>query len=287
MNNKLFFLILSSAMIAFTIISLKTVPIMNGNICSSGINNCQHLEDFYDENKDSYNDNTKKKEKLKINTCKRENAMYNLEYTSLIFDSIAGSLCFIFGVLHYFTDKNFAKITGIIGLASGVIGFIFTIVYLGYSTYVFNNHHSGVILLYDNGAKYKWDGSKYTTPWTNEDLEVDGNANYAKYRDVGKKQYNYNSELYKIFLENGQHESRNCNTASGDPPSSKISGCDYIWSSNYLSTQRTDYTHKYLYDTWLTSIFFIVFTLLSEIGVAIFGLFLFLNKGESNHVPLK
>ena len=124
-------------------------------------------------------------------------------------------------------------------------------------------------------------------PWTNEDLEVDEKADYVKYRDVGKKQYNYNSELYKIYLKNEQHESRNCNTASGNPPTSKISDCDYIWSSTYLSSQRTDNTHKYLYDTWLTSILFIVFTLLSEIGVAIFGLFLFLNKDESNHVPLK
>jgi hypothetical protein len=287
MNNKLFFLILSSAMIAFTIISLLTVPIMNGNICYSGIGNCQQLVDTYDEKKDSYDDNKKKREKLKINECKRENAMHNLEYTSLIFDAIAGSLCCIFGILHYCTDQNFAKITGIIGLASGGIGFIFTIVYLGYSTYVFNNHHSGLTLLYDNGAKYKWDGSKYATPWTSEDLDIDEKANYVKYRHVGKKQYNYNSELYKIYLENGQHESQNCNTGSGDPPNTQISGCDYIWPNNYLSSQTTNYVHKYLYDTWLTSIIFIIFTLLSEIGVAVFGLLLFLNKGESNHVPLK
>ena len=159
MNNKLFFLILSSAMIAFTFISLKTVPIMNSNLCTIGYNNCQQAVDTYDVKKGSYDDNKKKREKLKINVCKRENAMHDLEYTSLIFDAIAGGLCFIFGI-HSFTDKNFAKITGIIGLASGVIGFIFTIVYLGYSIYVFNNHHSGLKLLYDNGAMYKWDGSK-------------------------------------------------------------------------------------------------------------------------------
>ena len=61
MNNKLFFLIFSSAMIAFTIISLRTVPIMNGNICYSGIVNCQQLVDTYDEKKDSYDDNRKKR----------------------------------------------------------------------------------------------------------------------------------------------------------------------------------------------------------------------------------
>lgn len=60
MNNKLFFLILSSAMIVFTIISMCTVPHMNHNICSSGINNCKIKEDNYDAKKDSYDDNKKK-----------------------------------------------------------------------------------------------------------------------------------------------------------------------------------------------------------------------------------
>jgi len=195
MNNKLFFLILSSGMIAFTIISMCTAPIINKNICSSGINNCKRLKDIYDANKDNYDDKKKKREKLKINECKRENAMYNLEYTSLIFDAIVGSLCLILGLMLYFTGQNSEKLTGIIGLGSGVSGFILTIVYLGYSTYIFNNHHSGLIKLFDNGAKFKWDGSKYVSPWTSEDLEKDDSGNYVRYKDVGKKQYNYNSKL--------------------------------------------------------------------------------------------
>jgi hypothetical protein len=287
MNSKLFFLILSATMIVFTIISICTGPNINSGLFS-GTDNCKKLSDDYEKNKGGYNDDQKKAEKLKINECKRENAMHDLEYTSLIFDVIVASLCCILGLLHYFGVGQYCeKITGIIGLASGVIGFILTIIYVGYSAYVFNNHHSDETLLYDNGAKYKWDGSKYATPWTSEDLDIDEKANYVKYRHVGKKQYNYNSELYKIYLENGQHESQNCNTGSGDPPNTQISGCDYIWPNNYLSSQTTNYVHKYLYDTWLTSIIFIIFTLLSEIGVAIFGLLLFLNKGESNHVPLK
>ena len=60
MNNKLFFLILSSAMIVFTIISMCTVPLMNKNICTTGIENCQRLQDIYDAKKDSYDDNQKK-----------------------------------------------------------------------------------------------------------------------------------------------------------------------------------------------------------------------------------
>ena len=47
-------------MIVFTIISMCTVPHMNHNICSSGINNCKITEDNYDAKKDSYDDNKKK-----------------------------------------------------------------------------------------------------------------------------------------------------------------------------------------------------------------------------------
>ena len=286
MNKKLIFLILSTTMIPFTIINMCIAPHMSGNICQGGNSNCKILEDQYDTYKDRYDDNTKEGIKLAINVCKRENAMYNLEFTSLIFDVIAGSLCCILGLLYYFTDKYFEKITGIIGIASGVIGFIFTIVYLGYSAYIFNNHHSGMILLYDNGAKYKWDGKKYALPWTNEDLVKDQKANYAFYKDVWKKQYNYDSELYKIYLGNEYHESKSCNTRSGDPPTSKIPGCDYIWYYNYLSSHTTNYFHKYLYDTWLTSIIFTAFILVCLIGVSIFGLFIFLNKVDSGSAPI-
>jgi len=129
-----------------------------------------------------------KKKKLEINSCKRENAMHDLEYTSLIFDVIVGTLCCILGLLHYFDiGKYCEKITGIIGLASGIIGFILTIVYVGYSAYVFNNHHSGETLKYDNGAKYKWDGKRYVEPWTSEELAKDSDADEAKYKDLGKK----------------------------------------------------------------------------------------------------
>ena len=222
MNNKLFFLILCGTMIVFTIISICTAPVINHNVGFSGIENCKKLADGYDKNKGSYTEDQKKAGKLEINSCKRENSMHDLEYTSLIFDVTVGTFCCILGLLHYFeVAKYFEKITGIIGLACGVIGFVLTIVYVGYSAYIFNNHHSGETLLYDNGASYKWDGNKYVESWTAEDLKKDYHADEAKYKDLGKKQYNYNSELYKIYLEGKDHESRNCHTTYGQPLSPK------------------------------------------------------------------
>ena len=64
--------------------------------------------------------------------------------------------------MHYLdVGKYCEKITGIIGLASGIIAFILTIIYVGYSAYIFNNDHdTSELKLYDNGALYKWDGTK-------------------------------------------------------------------------------------------------------------------------------
>jgi hypothetical protein len=291
MNSKLFFLILSANMIVFTIISICTGPNINSHLFS-GTENCKILSDGYEKNKGGYNDNQKKAEKLRINVCKRENAMHDLEYTSLIFDVIVGTLCCILGLLHYLdVGQNFEKITGIIGLASGIIGFILTIVYVGYSAYIFNNHHSDVTLLYENGAEFKWDGTKFVQPWTTEDLTKDYNANKVKYKDLGKKLYNYDSKLYKIHLENGDHDSKNCyyliDSDDGVDtiffPINAYFNCKYLWKSDFLSQSSADNSNKYLYDKWLTSIIFSSLTFASAIGVAIFGLLIFLNKGDSSH----
>ena len=286
MNNKLFFLIFSATMIVFTIISICTGPVIKFK-SFTGIENCKQKVDDYNAKKAGYDDNRKKREKLKINVCKRENAMHDLEYTSLIFDIIVGTLCCILGLLHYFdVGKYCEKITGIIGLASGIIGFVLTIVYVGYSAYIFNNDHSGKTLLYSNGANYKWDGNKYIKPWTDEELAKDENADKAKYKDLGKKQYNYNSELYKKKLKGETHESKTCKITTDSPPATKTPNCDYLWVGDYFNNLETSTDNKYKYDNWLTSIIFSSLILVCAIGVAIFGLLLFLNKGDSGHTPL-
>ena len=66
--------------------------------------------------------------------------MYGLEYSSLIIDVICGFVCTILGLLHYFDiGRPFEKVTGIIGLATGIIGFVLTLVYIIYSGYIFTN----------------------------------------------------------------------------------------------------------------------------------------------------
>ena len=67
----------------------------------------------------------------------------------------------------------------------------------------------------------------------------------------------------------------------------QFTNCEYIWEDTFLSDQGSkDNSNKYLFDKWLTSIIFSSLILVCAIGVAIFGLLLFLNKGDSGHTPL-
>ena len=98
-------------------------------------------------------------DKRDIHLCRRQNAMYSMEYTSVIFDVILSFICTILGFLHYFdVGKSFEKFSGLIGLISGAICFILTFIYIIYSCYIFdndtyiNNSGGGVVKLYSNGA---------------------------------------------------------------------------------------------------------------------------------------
>ena len=130
-----------------------------------------------------------------MNVCNRKKAVYGLEYSSLVLDAILGFLCLILGLLHYFdVGKPFEKVTGIIGLATGIIQFILTLVYVCYSGYIFNNDIAyeiidtssltlnkppDLIKLYSKGAKFKYDGQKYIMVNDNDKGE---NGQYLLYR---------------------------------------------------------------------------------------------------------
>lgn len=65
--------------------------------------------------------------------------MIGLEYSAFIGDVIFGFISAILGLLLY-SGNNITKIARIIGLASGVIGFVLTFVKIIYSGIVFNNN---------------------------------------------------------------------------------------------------------------------------------------------------
>lgn len=310
MDTKLFFLISSLALIVLTIVTICTAPNIAGITNSSPTENCQQYIDEYDYKKELYkNPDDDQQEDLNhikqdSNLCKRRKAVYGLEFSSLIIDIVLGSICCLLGLLHYFdVGKVFLKITGIIGLATGVIGLILTVFYLGYSSYIFNNDYSRETILYDNGAILKLVDGKYAYNYKDDDAKENQYYMYAKFKDLGKKIYNYDSKRYKESVEstdtssirycskNGEYADTGRTDGDGFPiygeinyvNQPKVDNCEYIWKYNYAT--RYGYDNKYLYDRWLTSIILSAFICLCNLGVAIFGLLIFLN-GDSGHSPL-
>ena len=297
MNSNLFFFICASAILILSVISICLAPIINGILGSEwGTNNCQILSDDYDYYEknvytDKNNDNNKKaldKMKGKINVCKREKAMHGLEYASLVCDVVVGGFCAIFGLLHYLeVGLSFQKKTGIIGLITGTIGFILTIVYVIFSSYIFNNdlfydeNNDPIGKLYSNGATYKYNGYQYIPNYDIEKALDDDNLRFVKYCELGQKQYNYDSELYK-FSEESSSSYRTCRSIVGNSKE-QINRCDYIWNTRI--NEKTE--HKYLYDRWITTIILSVFIALFNIGMILFGFFLFSeNATPSGSSPL-
>ena len=297
MNSNLFFFICASAILILSVISICLAPIINGILGSEwGTNNCQFLSDDYDYYEknlytDKNNDEHKKaldKMKGKINVCKREKAMHGLEYASLVCDVVVGGFCAIFGLLHYLeVGLSFQKKTGIIGLITGTIGFILTIVYVIFSSYIFNNdlfydeNNDPIGKLYSNGATYKYNGYQYIPNYDIEKALDDDNLRFVKYCELGQKQYNYDSELYK-FSEESSSSYRTCRSIVGNSKE-QINRCDYIWNTRI--NEKTE--HKYLYDRWITTIILSVFIALFNIGMILFGFFLFSENGTpSGSTPI-
>ena len=110
MNNNLFFLCCGVAFLVFSIIVICTAPIITGVLPNSGkwnTQNCKLISDMYDIYEKEHKNPTEAQKieiesyKRTIHLCRRQNAMYSMEYTSVIFDVILSFICTILGLLHY------------------------------------------------------------------------------------------------------------------------------------------------------------------------------------------
>ena len=288
--KKTLFLIFSGAIVIFSIICICSGPVISGVIPKASdwkTNNCQKLTDELKILEDNNNAESliiiKRKER---NKCNRDKAMYGLEYSSLIIDVICGFVCTFLGLLHYFDiGKPFEKVTGIIGLATGIIGFVLTFVYVIYSGYIFTNDP---YLDSGNNKIYKRDGDWAYAKKVDGKFEClyykEGNTDsvFAKYSDLGKKQYNYNKKM-KQESENTNSEFSLCHGNIGFCNSkyytgslTSFTGCNALYAA-YIDD---NIERKYLFDKWVTTIIFSCFILSCDIGLAIFGFLLFESNGS-------
>ena len=92
-----------------------------------------------------------KRFKKQRDSCNRKKAMYGLEYSAFTIDLIIGFVCSLLGLLHYLDEgKSFIPKTGLIGLISGAIAFIISLIYLIYSILVYSKDTNGNIKTDEN-----------------------------------------------------------------------------------------------------------------------------------------
>ena len=224
MNKTLLFLILATCTVIISVVVISIAPNVNdvhGQSIKWATQNCEIIADRIKLLKDDIT--TLKKMK---NLCYREKAMHNMEYATFIINIILGFVCADLALIHYLGfGKDFEIKTGVIGFIAGVVGFILTLVYVCYSGYIFTNDvaflditisstninyddDDTVERLYSNGARYKWkseedpndsnnkDYGKYVREYENDREDY---SNKIRYKDLGKKQYNYNNKYYKKY----------------------------------------------------------------------------------------
>ena len=264
MNKILIFLIISTAIVAFSIISLSSAPIINKTI--GGIYwataNCQFIAD-----QEELTDNLDNKYSLhrQKTLCERRKAMYGLEYASFIFDVISGFLCLLLSFLRYLKiGKGTEKNTGLVGLITGIIGFVLTFIYFVYSAYIFTNDTSNVTKLFPNGAlkKKNYDGN-YIFVYEGDKGD---DAEHIKYNELGQKQYNYDSDYHRIY----NYPGNKCLETSID------TNCEY-----YYAEPKLDNENKYIYDKWTNTLVFSFLISICNIGLIVFGILLFIGGEES------
>jgi hypothetical protein len=294
MSKGLIFFCCSCAILLFTIINLSVGPIISGkagkaiDIISNneyywGTANCEYWKDQYDESQAS-GDVLKYGLEWYKDECIRKKAMHDMEYTSFIFNAVIGYVCATLGLLHLFdVKKEFVSKTGLIGLGCGIVGFVFSFVYvilngLVYTTY-YDYDNTNIIYKRDSdGVFAEKKGNEYECIYF--DSEHNYHALIAKYSDLIQKQYNYNKDLYESLgkIDNNCKKSNPIRQCGTDGKIALITGCDKLYvADNYLNI---GVENKDISDRFLTTLILSLFVCLANIGLAIFGFLLFRTPGE-------
>ena len=267
-------------------INISIGPIVNKKVGTDwGTENCEYLKDQYEEMKSSRSGKEiKYEEGWKKEECLRKKGMYNMEFTSFIFNICIGFSCGLLALLHLLeAKKDFIPKTGLIGLICGVVGFVLSFVYVVYNGIVYTKYYEYTIYKRDSeGAFAVLNGDKYICFYHDEP------ANYhsiiAKFSDLIKKQYNYDKDLiasYKspevrackkspILCLDGKEIDASTITPDSSVPS--ITKCKYLYENN---EPITTFSNKDLSDRFLTTLILSLIVCLANVGLVIFGISLF------------
>ena len=205
-------LFVSCAILIFATINMGVGPIMNKRLGTDwGNANCEKLANDYEDAKKrnpDMSDSDKKTNEFEISRCKNRKAMYNMEYTSFVFNIVIGFIGVLIGL--YGLQNEIIINSGKVGMACGVVGLVLTLVYVIFNIIVYTSYYDSAYFKVDSdGAFAKRDGTRYKCLYFKEKDDLE--ALYAKYSDIIKSQYNYNKELADSF--NTDPEKRDCKTS--------------------------------------------------------------------------
>lgn len=280
MNKGLIFFCCACIILVFTIINLSVGPISSGRIGSFGTLNCKKIKDDIDsakKNDGKTDDDLKYDLKWDLDECQREKGMNDMEYTSFIFNVVIGFICGLLGLLHLFVDKKeYVNRTGLIGLCCGIVGFIFSFVYIILNGLVYTTVDIGIIKRDGDGVF----AEKTGTSGQFKCLYYDENPHklHATISDLIKKQYNYDKDMYKNVDDDCIDDPYGSSSFSLQCFSSEtIAGPNKC--ENLYAKPENEIDNKDLSDRFLTTLLLSLFVCLANVGLAIFG-FLIFRSGE-------
>ena len=313
--------------------NLWGIPVVNADISgnpsiSFGVADypCSGYADEYNDYKDgviTFVGTQEEKEKyldqLKDgkNDCLRKKAYIGLEYSAFIIDVIFSFVCAILGLLLY-SGNNIGKILGLIGLASGAVGFVLTFVYIIYSGIVFNNDVVGKnygsrsnpysnckLATKSDGAVLEWKDNKYVCIFYDKDNK---DKLYRKFSNYGVKYLNYyhlngkdkDDDYYKYNQCTDSFSSLNWDVCKKYDEGTSVYSANKIQMTDingnekgkcekiYIDDSNDTNERKKLYDSWVLTIVFGCFIFVLDIGLAIFGFLIFKDSsGSSGAVSIK
>ena len=291
MLKGLIFFCCACAILIFTIINLSIGPIVSRTVGTTwSTMSCAYYSDLYDKDKkDSTCDDKclKYGAKWNLHSCQRKKAMYNMEYTSFVFDIVIGFVCGLLGLLHHFeVKKEFVHKTGLIGLICGVVGFVLSFIYVIYNGLVYTtDDYVQYLKRNGDGAVAELKGNGYECFYFDD--PKNDHSIYAKYSDLGKKQYNYNKDLIESYQKNEINECILPNPSVCSQQKNIIGKRNYNNGNNeckYLYLPATeliyDIRNKNISDRFLTTLILSLLVCLANIGLALFGFLLFRTPNE-------
>ena len=290
MGKGYLFFCCSCVILALTIVNLSIGPAITGRAVDDdddvtwGNLNCAKKKDDYDKADDgSLSDAGKKYYEVQIDKCERRKAMYNMEYTSFIFDVVIGFVCGLLGLLHIFeVKKDFVANTGLVGLICGIIGFVLTFVYVIFNGLVFTSNYSDQKKADENGAFAELvSAGNYKCLYYDDSGDI--LSLYAKFSELNKKQYNYDKDLYKSYQDEKVDDCIVSVSQCGDDGEinnaytygASSTDCPYLYIRGKSTNSNQD-----LFDRFLTALILSLVVCLGNIGLALFGFLLFRTPGE-------